>query len=147
MIKRKPHYGAPPTLQQYYKPWEFLPSEDAKIKSQIEVAEASIQQETEQLESENTKGTDEPQAEPKGSTPEPNVDREQKPEDAKETVGSEGNILQETDSLRKDASTDKKPEQSDPETEQARTNHQDNAKDQDDDGDEMVEADEDMVIY
>ncbi|KAI4167116.1 MAG: hypothetical protein LQ343_007478 [Gyalolechia ehrenbergii] len=131
----------------YYMPWELLPSEDAKIKSQIEAAEASIQHETEQLELENAKEAAKPQAEQKPPSSESNVDHEQEPGDAKETVGSEANIVQETNGLPNDASTDKKPEHSYPEPEQAPTNHQDNSKDHDDDGDEMVEADEDMVIY
>lgn len=138
---------APPTPSQYYMPWELLPSEDAKIKSQIEAAEASIQHETEQLELENAKEAAKPQAEQKPPSSESNVDHEQEPGDAKETVGSEANIVQETNGLPNDASTDKKPEHSYPEPEQAPTNHQDNSKDHDDDGDEMVEADEDMVIY
>lgn len=130
-----------------YMPWELLPSEDAKIKSQIEVAEASIKQETEQLESESTEETAEPQPEQKEPTPEPKVDHVQQSGDPKETVGSKANILQKTHSVPIDTPTDKKPEPSDPEAEPAHTSHQDNVKDQDDDGDEMVEADEDMVIY
>ncbi|KAL9028019.1 MAG: hypothetical protein Q9196_003556 [Gyalolechia fulgens] len=131
----------------YYLPWELLPSEDAKIKSQIKATETSIEQETEQLEPEDTKDTAESQAEQKAPTSGSNVDREQESGGAKETVGSEANILQETNGLPKNASTEKKPETFHSETEQAPTSHEENLKDHDDDGDEMVEADEDMVIY
>ncbi|KAL8938369.1 MAG: hypothetical protein Q9211_003244 [Gyalolechia sp. 1 TL-2023] len=133
--------------QSYYLPWELLPSEDAKIKSQIKATETSIEQETEQLEPEDTKDTAESQAEQKAPTSGSNVDREQESGGAKETVGSEANILQETNGLPKNASTEKKPETFHSETERAPTSHEENLKDHDDDGDEMVEADEDMVIY
>ncbi|KAL8936110.1 MAG: hypothetical protein Q9216_005102 [Gyalolechia sp. 2 TL-2023] len=131
----------------YYMPWELSASEDAQIKSQIQAAEASIQQETEQLESADAKETAEPQAKQKSPTTEPTVDGEQESRDAKETVGSEANIPQETNSLPNEASTDKKSGNSPAEPEQAPANHSDNLRDHDDDGGEMVEADEDMVIY
>lgn len=128
-------------------PWELLPSEEAKIKSQIEAAEATVQRETEQFETETAETSTESQPDRKAPDPESKVDCKQEPEGAEKTVGSEANIPQETNGLPTDGSTDKEPEPSHSKPEQAPTNQQENSKDHDDDGDEMMEADEDMVIY
>ncbi|KAI4133272.1 MAG: hypothetical protein LQ338_000330 [Usnochroma carphineum] len=132
----------------YYKPWELLPSEDTRIKSQIEAAEAIIQQETEKLEAGLAEQTRETQADQKAPTPEAKNDREPEYEDAKGTVGSETNVPPEAGGRANGGSTDNKLEPSPKEHEQVSRQQQENAKDHDDDGGEVVEADgEDMVIY
>ncbi|KAI4093443.1 MAG: hypothetical protein LQ344_002856 [Seirophora lacunosa] len=131
----------------YYMPWELLPTEDAKIKSQIEVAEASIQQETEELGARTPGAAIDMPADQKMPSPESKADGKPESEDAMDTVGSDANMIQEANGLANDESTDKKPEPTRSETEQLPMNQQESAKDNDDDGDEMVEADEDMVIY
>lgn len=128
-------------------PWELLPTEDAKIKSQIEVAEASIQQETEELGARTPGAAIDMPADQKMPSPESKADGKPESEDAMDTVGSDANMIQEANGLANDESTDKKPEPTRSETEQLPMNQQESAKDNDDDGDEMVEADEDMVIY
>ncbi|KAI4176224.1 MAG: hypothetical protein LQ348_006033 [Seirophora lacunosa] len=129
----------------YYMPWELLPTEDAKIKSQIEVAEASIQQETEELGARTPGAAIDMPADQKMPSPESKADGKPESEDAMDTVGSDANMIQEANGLANDESTDKKPEPTRSETEQLPMNQQESAKDNDDDGDEMVEADEDMV--
>lgn len=62
-------------------------------------------------------------------------------------MGSEANVPQGGSSLANGGSTDKKPEPSPSEPEQLAIDQQENMRDNDDDGGEMVEAGEDMVIY
>lgn len=132
---------------QYYKPWELLPSEDVRIKSQIEAAEDTIQRATAQFDSETTEATTGSQPVATAPSAESKLDPEQGTEGAMETVGSESNIPQEADSLGKGGDTDKQADPSPSEPEPASTEQQDSSKDHEDDGGEMVEADEDMVIY
>ncbi|KAL9021179.1 MAG: hypothetical protein Q9185_001580 [Variospora sp. 1 TL-2023] len=131
----------------YYMPWELLPSEDAKIKSQIEVAEATIQRETEDLDAGIPGAAMHTPGDRELPSPESKVDRKLESEDAMDTVGPDANMTQEANGLTNDDFTDKKPEPTRPDTEQVSTNQHESVKGNDDDGDEMVEADEDMVIY
>ena len=125
-------------------PWELLPSEDAKIKSQVQEAEATIQHETEQRDPENTIA-----AQPDSEAPNVEVKTSLAGESgvAKETVGSEADNAEKANDLAKEESTDKKPEFPPSEIKEVPMDQPDNAKDHDDDGGEMMEADEDMVIY
>lgn len=92
--------------------------------------------------------TRETQADQKAPTPEAKNDREPEYEDAKGTVGSETNVPPEAGGRANGGSTDNKLEPSPKEHEQVSRQQQENAKDHDDDGGEVVEADgEDMVIY
>ncbi|KAL8901112.1 MAG: hypothetical protein Q9207_005364 [Kuettlingeria erythrocarpa] len=130
---------------QYYMPWELLPDEDAKIKAQVQAMESTIQKETETFESETAKGLVDNQADSKPPSSEELIERKPETEDTKETVGSETNIPQEANRLADDGPTDKKPES--PPMAPTQQVHTEIVKDNDDDGGEMVEADEDMVIY
>ncbi|KAL8631279.1 hypothetical protein Q9189_002962 [Teloschistes chrysophthalmus] len=126
----------------YYKPWELLPSEDARIKSQIEAVEEQIQRETAES---NTDVAANPQPAQEPPTQETKVETEREPEHATATVGSESDIPQEDKTLPNGAPTDQKADNPPPETEPAASVEP--SKDNEDDGGEMVEADEDMVIY
>lgn len=137
----------PLNATQCYKPWELLSSEDAKIKSQIEEAEATIQREMSQLDSERVKDNTESQATPEAPVGEPKLDIEQPTDVTQETVGSETNGPDDLNGNTNGETTDKDANHSTPEPEQVPTDQQENLKDNDDDGGEMVEADEDMVIY
>ena len=132
---------------QCYKPWELLSGEDARIKSQIEEAEATIQRETSQLDSEKVQDNIESQATGEAPVGEPKIDIEQRTDVTEETVGSETNSPNELNGNIKGETTDKDANHLRPEPEQVPTDQQENPKDNDDDGGEMVEADEDMVIY
>ncbi|KAL9603923.1 MAG: hypothetical protein Q9219_000861 [cf. Caloplaca sp. 3 TL-2023] len=135
----------------YYLPWELFPGEDAKIKSQIEAAEGTAQREIEQFEAEIAKDSSKSEPDPKTPGDKPKADSEKQAEDSKETVGSETNSVPKVNGLENEGSTDIKPEPSAPEVESLPVNPEDNSgdhsKEHDDDGGEMVEADEDMVIY
>lgn len=126
-------------------PWELLPNEDVKIKAQVQAMESTIEKETGTFESETAKELADDQADSNPQSSEEQVERKPETEDTKETVGSEANIPQEANRLADDGPADKKPESSPmAPTQQVPTEI---VKDNDDDGGEMVEADEDMVIY
>lgn len=118
-----------------------MPSEDAKIKSQIAAVEEQIQRETAESKSDVAANPHSAQETP---TEEPKVETGRESEHATATVGSESDIPQEDKNLPNGAPTDKKADLSPPETEPAPAEP---SKDNEDDGGEMVEADEDMVIY
>lgn len=129
-------------------PWELLPSEEAKIKAQVQATESTIQQETEMFGSETAEEVAEVadnQADHQTPSPEKEIDRKPEAEGIKETVGSEANLPQEANRLANSGSTDKKLEPSF--LAPAQQVSTEIVKDNDDDGGEMVEADEDMVIY
>ncbi|KAL8725937.1 MAG: hypothetical protein Q9181_006236, partial [Wetmoreana brouardii] len=128
----------------YYKPWELLPSEESKIKSQIEAVEATIQQETARFDSESAHAATESKSVSKPPLTEPKSGPEQGTDHATETVGSESNIPQEAAVSANGGATDKKADPVPPEPEAASAKPQEILKDQEDDGGEMVEADEDM---
>ncbi|KAL8829280.1 MAG: hypothetical protein Q9170_006242 [Blastenia crenularia] len=131
----------------YYMPWELLPSEETRIKSQVEAAEAIVQEETAKFESEAAENNAESQPDSKAPDVEETSNDEQEAKVTKETVGPENDNLQEANDLANNGPTNKKPEPSPTETQQVPTEPQETSKDQEDDGGEMVEADEDMVIY
>ncbi|KAL8775330.1 MAG: hypothetical protein Q9209_000337 [Squamulea sp. 1 TL-2023] len=132
----------------YYKPWELLASEDTKIKSQIEEVEGVVQQEAAQFEPKTPEESTESQPAAQSITvPQSKPDVEQPSNAAKETVGSEDNNDQGLNGNANDVTTDKNANVSPPEPQQVSSDQQASLKDHEDDGDEMVEADEDMVIY
>ncbi|KAL9636867.1 MAG: hypothetical protein Q9204_002093 [Flavoplaca sp. TL-2023a] len=130
-----------------YKPWELLSSEDARIKSQIEEAEAIVQRETSQFDSETVKDNAESQATAKAPVSESKPDVEQPTEATEETVGSETNGPEVLNGNTNGETIDENANYPTPESQQVPADQQENLKDNDDDGGEMVEADEDMVIY
>ncbi|KAL8704642.1 MAG: hypothetical protein Q9201_002228 [Fulgogasparrea decipioides] len=134
-------------LQTAAEPKLLLPSEDAKIKSQIEAAEDTIQRETARFDSESAQAATESQSVPKPPLTESKSDPEQGIDHAMETVGPESNITQEAGVSANGGATDKKADPVPPEPEAKSAKPEEIPKDQEDDGGEMVEADEDMVIY
>lgn len=127
--------------RQYYKPWEFLPGDEEKVKAQVQEAEEIIEKETTQWD-EGHPATD----------PEPPPDRKTEPPETKEathietdTVGSATNgeksstpvIAEDTNVNGTATSNDERKTAEPPEA----------SKDQADDAGEVVEGEEDTVIY
>jgi len=130
------------TLYQYYKPWELLKQEEEDIKGQIKEAGLTIEQELAQYEQDHG-------ASPKPSGPE--VEREASKEDSDPIKFEEnGNLGQATD---QEQPTRSENNDADPDTTAASnpqpppTAQADVSKDAGDDGGEVVEGDEDTVIY
>lgn len=121
-----------------------MPSEDERIKLQIEEAEGNMQRELAQLDPGTAEESTESRPAAKSPLPGSKLDIEQPSNAAKETVSSETNGDHGQNGNTNDETTDQNANVSHPEI---HLNQQENPKDHDDDGDEMVEADEDMVIY
>ncbi|KAL8672077.1 MAG: hypothetical protein Q9168_003437 [Polycauliona sp. 1 TL-2023] len=130
-----------------YKPWELLSSEDARIKTQIEEAEGIIQREIAHFDPETAKESTESQATAKSPVVESTTEIEQPVDTVEETVGPETNGPEELNGNANGETADKIANVSTPEPQEVPADQQDNLKHNDDDGGEMVEADEDMVIY
>ncbi|KAL9612778.1 MAG: hypothetical protein Q9167_002663 [Letrouitia subvulpina] len=128
----------------FFKPWELLPGDEDKIKSQVEEAKETIEREKAQFESnmsdENQKLTQAVDS----ALLKPGVgDSEQK-----ETVGSEINLPNEQQKSPSNDNTNVETNKTPiPNSVEQASTHQETSKEHDDDGGEMVEADEDMVIY
>lgn len=127
--------------EQYYKPWELLPGDEAKIKSQIENAERTIEDEIAQFEEENP-DTD-------NSISNANQKHSDATDDgavASETVGL-ANDLQEPSNSAANTDTNTNPDlASDVPSKSVLS--PDISKDHGDDGGEIVlEGEEDTVIY
>ncbi|KAL8815556.1 MAG: hypothetical protein Q9223_005318 [Gallowayella weberi] len=131
----------------YYKPWELLPDEDSKIKSQLEEADQIIQREAAEFDPTTREGSTESQPVEKSPFPDSKLHSGQPSDATKETVGSKTNGPQESNGNTNDEITDQNANNAPPEPQHISTNLHVTLKDQEDDGDEMVEADEDMVIY
>ncbi|KAL8948506.1 MAG: hypothetical protein Q9222_005309 [Ikaeria aurantiellina] len=134
------------TPKLYYKPWELLPSEEDKIKSQVDTTEDIIQQELEQFDSESAREITESQQAAEAPPPEPTVEPEKATENANETVGPETNAPQPANGPTDDGVPDTKSVASSPAPKPDAMDQQENTKDHEDDGGEMMEADEDMII-
>ncbi|KAL9001568.1 MAG: hypothetical protein Q9169_000143 [Polycauliona sp. 2 TL-2023] len=130
-----------------YKPWELLPSEDARIKSQVEEAEGIIQRETAQCDPEIALESTESQATAVSPNLESRIENEQPVETVEETVGPKTNGPEELNGNANGETADKNANASTLEPLQVPADQQESLKNTDDDGGEMVEADEDMVIY
>ncbi|KAL8855000.1 MAG: hypothetical protein Q9221_000196 [Calogaya cf. arnoldii] len=130
-----------------YKPWELLLSEDARIKSQLEEAERIIQREVAQFDAETAQENMGSQKAAESPDVESKVDIEQPANAAQETVGSETNADEKLNGNANGKTTDKNANVSPPEPQQLSAGQQENLKDHDDDGGEMVEADEDMIKH
>ena len=131
---------------QFYKPWEMLPGDKTKIESQIKEAEDTIERERTQFDS---KTPLEETAAP--SDPSPVVPEPEKPvsEPKEDMVGSETNPSEEVKKspTNDDANVETNQIATPDPPEEEVTNSQEGSKEHEDDGGEMVEADEDMVIY
>ena len=127
------------TCVKYYKPWEPLPGDEAIIQKQIEEAEDIIRKETSQFEAENP-----PETGTNGRPPETS----DLPADSSETVGSATTKEEQLSSaMRDDTNPDpKSPGMSNSppkaiESSEAPKDHGD------DEGDIVLEGEEDTVIY
>ncbi|KAI4158812.1 MAG: hypothetical protein LQ342_007109 [Letrouitia transgressa] len=128
----------------FFKPWELLPGDDDKIKSQVEEAEETIERERAQFES-NLSDENPNLTQDKDSA---RFNPEEGGSEQKETVGSEINLPNEQrkspSNNNTNVETNKNPT---PNSVKQASNLQESSKEHEDDGGEMVEADEDMVIY
>ena len=124
---------------QYYKPWELLPKEEERVKSQIEQAEQDVERETEEFDNDNpSRGAgvlyeERSQAEERNQT------------DPSKTVGFNTNQVAKRgseDPIITDSDAPVEPM----EIEQTGATAE-SSKDHHDDGGEVVEGDEDTVIY
>ncbi len=127
---------------QYYKPWELLPSEEDKIKIQITQAEQDVERETEQFDIGNPQdGADAA----KGTSNESQRVEEGKPQpDPLQTVGPATDKAANPDSEELSITNEDDPAESDI---RKTVEPPDAPKDHNDDGGEVVEGDEDTVIY
>ena len=119
-----------------------MPGNDEKIKTRIEEAEKTIAKEVSEWDAEN-EPTD--QINPT-DTQKDQVEKEDMDTDAMDTVGSETNQEQLPDIDTADLANSAIPDVSGEREEQAEK-QPDTSKDQGDDGGEVVEGDEDTVIY
>ena len=135
---------------QYYKPWELIPSEEERIKAQVEETEAIIEKEREQWEAENP--TDEQQVPP-------DSDSKTEPPETKETTNGQTDTVGDSTNNEEGEPPGPKSEEEDTNmngtaspgderktAEPAEAEPAEAAKDHDDGG-EVVEGEEDTVIY
>ncbi|CAF9934158.1 MAG: hypothetical protein ALECFALPRED_005873 [Alectoria fallacina] len=130
----------------YYKPWELSPSDEQKIKAQVEAVEESIEREAKQWDIDNVATNDEAHPPTNGDADPP----ETQEEDARvvDTVGAATNgedpsspkLSEDTNVNDTIASMDSGEKEMPAEPSEA-------AKDHGDNGEELVEGEEDTVIY
>ncbi|KAL9102191.1 MAG: hypothetical protein Q9163_002639 [Psora crenata] len=125
----------------YYKPWEFLPGEEDKIREQVREAEQIINRESSQFDMDHPSSPQEPPSDARreddrGSTNIPQGGRETdgKNTDEDKAAESKTNAANSDDVLISDAQN-RPPQRSE------------SGKDTGDDGGEVVEDEEDTVIY
>ena len=130
-------------LFQYYKPWELLPGDEDRIKSQVEEADRTIARENSQHEADHSSDVPPPLEAKKDE----NAEVEKSVSSPSETVGPNTNEKETISSPqhKKDANTEGSTE---PELDAKTKVQSETAKDQGDDGgEEMLEGEEDTVIY
>lgn len=131
---------------QYYKPWELLPGDEDKIKSQVQEAEEKIEREAAEWDAENAAKNDEPPPTANEHSPGPKEENvgdmvgsavhEEQPSSPKPSEDTNMNVV--VAAIAATATSDA----------QSKTNEPpEAAKDQGDDGGEVVEGEEDTVIY
>lgn len=130
----------------YYKPWELSPGDDEKIKAQVREAEESIEREAKQWDIDNVATNDEVRPSKNGEADPPETEEE----DARavDTVGAATNgeqpsspkISEDTNMNDTAASTESGEKELPAEPSDAVKDHVDN-------GEEVVEGEEDTVIY
>jgi hypothetical protein len=122
------------TKTQYYKPWELLPREEERIKTQIAEAEAAIEREIEECNRQHPKEGEDPQQGPPAQGGSTNGTSE-------ETVG---------EPRPKSPSVSRSPNVTTNSPTQASHSNQDMAEKhspEEHSGEVVVEAEEDTVIY
>ncbi|KAK4690653.1 hypothetical protein P7C71_g6184, partial [Lecanoromycetidae sp. Uapishka_2] len=130
-------------LTAYYKPWELLPSQEARITSQVAEAEATIERENKQWDAEYANPEQKEISDEEKKPPEPS--------EAAETNGHEDTVGSPAD--REKPSSPKADEDTNmndttpPDVPGKTTEPPEGSKDHGDDGGEVVEGDEDTVIY
>ena len=133
---------------QYYKPWELLPSEEERIKAQIEETEAIIEKEREQWEAENP--ADEQQVPPDSDSKAEPPETKDTANGQTDTVGDSTNIEGQPPGPKAEEDTNMNgttsPGGEQKVTEPVEAEPAEAPKDHDDGG-EVVEGEEDTVIY
>lgn len=128
---------------QYYKPWELLPSQEESIKSQIAGVEATIEKENEQWNADHPPAVRKEMVDGKSDPPEPQGATETNGH--KETVGSPAD-KEKPPSPRPDEDTDIHGT-TPPDHQRKTTEPPEGSKDHETNEDEIVEGEEDTVIY
>ena len=146
---------------QYYKPWELQESEKETIKSQIAEAETTIARERQEV-----RAKEEPSRDPKADPPatDDTIMQEAPPQEPPfgggEKVGSDANPPESDDKEDDESVEGEKPKDQTAETVEessgevskggsktTKESQGEDAKDHGDDGGDLVEGDEDAVIY
>lgn len=135
---------------QYYKPWELRPEDEDTIRDQVEEAEATISREVADFEAhhlpeeEDSRAQEESrQEEPQEQAPAPEADPKESQDTANEasdTVGADNNLDRSSEVARTDGTPTNDHHAAAPD-------QTDVHRGADDDGGEVVEDQEDTVIY
>lgn len=128
----------------YYKPWELLPGQDVKIKSQVVEAERIIEHDSAQRQAEEATDEQLPVSDPPHDRVSEQAEKKSEPA-LEDTVGS--NTDKEEDPNRGESGTTNADQLTEPADSQETSEPPEALKDQNDDGGEVMEAAEDTVIY
>ncbi|KAL4988360.1 pinin/SDK/memA/ protein conserved region-domain-containing protein [Aspergillus falconensis] len=132
----------------YYKPWQLRPEEDDTIQDQIRQAEATIAREVEEFDARNAQ-EDQPETEKHDQTEE----TQEKPEQPELSQNAQNDQAQEQkESVAAEPNHEKEPDEAKPdgpsaEATSAGSHQQEDHRGAEDDGGEVVEDNEDTVIY
>ena len=146
---------------QYYKPWELQESEKETIKSQVAEAETTIARESQEVQAKEEPSRD-PKADPPGTddTIMQEAPPHEPPSGGDEKVGSDANPPESNDKADGEPIEEEKPKDQTAETVEetsgegskggskaTKESQGEDTKDHGDDGEDLVEGDEDAVIY
>ncbi|KAI9375626.1 pinin/SDK/memA/ protein conserved region-domain-containing protein [Aspergillus egyptiacus] len=135
----------------YYKPWELRPEDEEVIREQIREAEASIARETEEFEARITHEEKEPENNQEQDAP---AEKQEQEQVSSKDIEGAGSTEQQADTVTQESNHDKDHSEIQPENapvtneEVAGNSNQDDVhRGAEDDGGEVVEDNEDTVIY
>lgn len=128
----------------YYKPWELLPGQDVRIKSQLVEAERMIERDSAQRDVEEAGDEQIPLLNPPDDRGSEQAEKKSEPA-LEDTVGS--NTDTEEDPNREESGITNTDQLTEPADSQEASEPPEALKDQNDDGGEVMEAAEDTVIY
>lgn len=130
----------------YYKPWELLPGDEEKIKAQVEEAEESVGKEAKQWDLDNLATNDEAPSSTNGDAG-PSQTNEENAR-AVDTVGAATDVGQPSSPKNSEDTNMNDPVASmEPEEKEVSAEPSEAVKDLGDNGEEVVEGEEDTVIY
>ncbi|KAL4903265.1 hypothetical protein BDW74DRAFT_53809 [Aspergillus multicolor] len=133
----------------YYKPWQLRPEEEDIIRDQVREAEVTVSREVDEFDVRNAQ-EDQPEAEKQAQ---PEEKPEEQPEQSEPSLDAQGDKPEEQkDSVTAETNHEKEPEETKPDSAPAEavpaTSHQEeDHRGAEDDGGEVVEDNEDTVIY